>query len=241
MVVWHYRGVTPRVLVALTHTRPLPLRPSQPQMPTRILIADDQPLARAGLRRLLDAADFQVIGEATSLDELIAAAVRDDMQLIISESYLGGQEVVPLLPRLRELRPAVELLIYSASNNPVDEARAFAAGVKGFISRTSGRDDLLAAVRTVLQGGALWNGSDQRRLSSYLKAGRTNVGDFAPLTPREEQILKLLTTGATNKVISEALGISHETVKEHVQHVLQKVGVTDRTQAAVWAVRNGYA
>jgi DNA-binding NarL/FixJ family response regulator len=96
-------------------------------------------------------------------------------------------------------------------------------------------------MRRVANGERLWTGADQRRLSSYLRDGRPTSGSFAPLTPREHEILRLLTTGATNREISQALGISHETVKEHVQHLLKKIGVNDRTQAAVWAVRHGIA
>jgi DNA-binding NarL/FixJ family response regulator len=210
-------------------------------MATRVLIADGQQLVRLGLRRMLDDHELEVCGEAITVAEILATAAYHAPDILVSETHLAGVEVVSILPQLRDACPNTAVLIFSASDNPLDEARAFAAGIKGFVSRTLGRDVLLAAIRTVSQGGSLWTGSDQRRLSSYLRAARPVVGDFAPLTPREEQILKLLTTGATNKEISESLGISHETVKEHVQHVLQKVGVTDRTQAAVWAVRNGLA
>lgn len=210
-------------------------------MPIRVLIADDQPLIRSGLRRLLDDPEFEIGGEAATTEELLAVAARTKPNVLLCESLLSGVPVVSVLPQLRAVCPDLPILFFSASDNPLDEARAFAAEIKGFVSRTARRDDLLMTLRTVAQGGSLWTGSDQRRLNSYLRASRDAVGDFAPLTPREEQILKLLTTGATNREISQTLGISHETVKEHVQHILQKIGVTDRTQAAVWAVRNGLA
>jgi DNA-binding NarL/FixJ family response regulator len=210
-------------------------------MPIRVLIADDQPLIRSGLRRLLDDPELQIAGEAATTDELCAVAAHSKPDIILSETQLSGVEVVTILPRLQEVCPNTPILYFSASDNPLDEARAFAAEIKGFVSRTACREQLLTTLRTVAQGGTLWTGSDQRRLNSYLRASREAVGDFAPLTPREHEVLKLLTTGATNREISQKLGISHETVKEHVQHVLQKIGVTDRTQAAVWAVRNGLA
>lgn len=210
-------------------------------MPIRVLIADDQPLIRSGLRRLLDDPDFELGGEAATTAELLAVAERSKPLVLLSEIQLSGVPVASVLPQLREVCPEVRVLFFSASDNPLDEARAFAAESNGFINRTVSRDHLLMTLKAVAGGRNLWTGSDQRRLNGYLRAAREGIGDFAPLTPREEQILKSLTTGATNREISKELGISHETVKEHVQHVLQKIGVTDRTQAAVWAVRNGLA
>lgn len=210
-------------------------------MSIRVLIADDQPVIRSGLRRLLDSSEFEIAGEAAAIPELLAVAERIQPHVILCESQLSGVPVTSVIPQLRVACPATTVLFFSASDNPLDEARAFAAEVKGYVCRTASRDHLLIKLRTVAQGGTLWTGSDQRRLNSYLRVAHEVVGDFAPLTPREEQVLKLLTTGATNREISQSLGISHETVKEHVQHVLQKIGVSDRTQAAVWAVRNGLA
>ena len=210
-------------------------------MAIRTLIADDQSLVRYGLRKLLDGEEVAIVGEAATADELLAKASALLPELMLVETQLAGIEVVTLLPRLREIAPNAAVLVFSASDTPLDEARVYANGAAGFVSRAATRTVLLEAIRVAVQGGSLWSGTDQRRLGSYLRASRRVVGDFAPLTPREEQILRILTTGATNKKISEELGISHETVKEHVQHVLQKIGVTDRTQAAVWAVRNGIA
>jgi DNA-binding NarL/FixJ family response regulator len=149
--------------------------------------------------------------------------------------------VIESIPRLRQNLPDLGILIYSASDNPIDEARSFSGGANGYLCRTTRRESLVAALRRVTNGEKLWTGADQRRLSSYLRDGRPTAGSFAPLTPREQEILRLVTTGATNREISQALGISHETVKEHVQHLLKKIGVNDRTQAAVWAVRRGIA
>jgi DNA-binding NarL/FixJ family response regulator len=202
---------------------------------------DDQHLARAGLCRLFDGSDVSVCAEAATLSELYAQLERDRPSIVLGEIQLGDVAIIEHVGPLRQKHPGLPVLFFSASDNPVDEARAYAEGANGFLCRTTPRDELIKAVLRVADGETLWTGADQRRLSNYLRDGRVSVGHFAPLTPREQQILIILTTGATNREISEALQISHETVKEHVQHVLKKIGVSDRTQAAVWAVRNGLA
>jgi DNA-binding NarL/FixJ family response regulator len=210
-------------------------------MSLRVLIMDDQPLVRAGLLRLFEGSDIQVCAQASTMEELVRGLADSRPTLVIGEIRLGEVAVLDRLPELRAQFPDLPILFYSASDNPVDEAKALAEGANGYLSRSANREELLRAVRRVGAKESLWTGADQRRLSNYLRDGRALVGHFAPLTPREQQILKLLTTGATNREISNGLEISHETVKEHVQHVLKKIGVSDRTQAADWAVRNGLA
>jgi len=100
--------------------------------------------------------------------------------------------------------------------------------------------ELIAAVRRAAAGEMLWTHNDQRRLSSYFKLIAQGPSDDPPLTPREKQILGAIVAGETNKEIAARYAISAETVKEHVQHLFRKLGVTDRTQAAVLAIRNGY-
>jgi DNA-binding NarL/FixJ family response regulator len=202
---------------------------------------DDQAIGRAGLVRLFDGTGCAICGEAATLVELTLLIAEHRPSLLLGEIRLGEDSVIDRLAELRKDAVALGVLFYSVSDNPLDEARAFAGGANGFLCRTANRERLLEAVHKVARGETLWNGADQRRLNNYLRDGRMDVGYFAPLTPREQQILKLLTTGATNREISDALAISHETVKEHVQHVLKKIGVSDRTQAAVWAVRHGFA
>jgi len=103
------------------------------------------------------------------------------------------------------------------------------------------RDGLLDFVRRSAGGESLWTREELRRLSGALSTPRLNAGVESSLTRRENEVLLQLALGRTNKEIAPELGISYETVKEHVQHILRKIGVTDRTQAAVWAVRKGLA
>jgi DNA-binding NarL/FixJ family response regulator len=98
---------------------------------------------------------------------------------------------------------------------------------------------LVDAVVKAAAGDNTWTRDNLRRVTGALATPRLNIDSEVPLTRRESEVLKLLASGATNKEIARGLNISYETVKEHVQHILRKIGVSDRTQAAVWAVRKG--
>jgi DNA-binding NarL/FixJ family response regulator len=104
--------------------------------------------------------------------------------------------------------------------------------------KTASREQLVEAVQTVARGETLWTREELKRVGGALADPRGPAVIDVPLTKRESEVLKQLAFGLTNKEIAQTLGISYETVKEHVQHVLKKLGVADRTQAAVWAVRN---
>jgi DNA-binding NarL/FixJ family response regulator len=124
--------------------------------------------------------------------------------------------------------------MFSGHDNPTYIARAVALGAQGYISKTATAKEILDAIKSVADGGDMWTRDSLRRFTGALAS--TNGSDVH-LTKRENEVLKQLTFGLTNKEIGMALSISYETVKEHVQHILKKLGVTDRTQAAVWAVR----
>jgi DNA-binding NarL/FixJ family response regulator len=112
-------------------------------------------------------------------------------------------------------------------------------GANGYLLKSCTRDDLIAAIKTAAAGENCWTRHELRRVTGALATPRITADVEAPLTQREADVLKHLAHGLTNKEIAEALHLSYETVKEHVQHMLRKIGLSDRTQAAVWAVRKG--
>ena len=116
-------------------------------------------------------------------------------------------------------------------------ARALALGAAGYLSKQAARKDVLDAIRAVAVGEDIWSREDLRRITGALTAPGDAKDVEVALTKREGEVLKQLALGLTNREIARSLRISYETVKEHVQHILQKLGVSDRTQAAVWAVR----
>jgi DNA-binding NarL/FixJ family response regulator len=142
---------------------------------------------------------------------------------------------------LREAGIDTPALFYTGQTNPTYAARASALGAAGFLPKSSTREEVIAAIAAVAGGGASWPSDLVRRLSGPATSSTSPNGAPSPLTAREDEVLKQLAFGLSNKEIAQALGISYETVKEHVQHILRKLNVADRTQAAVWAVRQGLA
>ena len=141
------------------------------------------------------------------------------------------------LGRIKLDKPDMPVLILSTFDNPTYVARAVALGASGYVLKGCTRDQLLAAIRSAATGESAWTREELRRVTGALATPRLTADVEVPLTQRESEVLRQLAYGLTNKEIAQTLHISYETVKEHVQHILRKIGVTDRTQAAVWAVR----
>jgi DNA-binding NarL/FixJ family response regulator len=141
------------------------------------------------------------------------------------------------LGRIKLDKPYLPILILSTFDNPTYVARAVALGASGYLLKGCTRDELIAAVQAAAGGGSAWTRDELRRVTGALGTPRVAADVEVPLTARESEVLKQLALGLTNKEIANSLQISYETVKEHVQHILRKIGVSDRTQAAVWAVR----
>ncbi|TWT94043.1 Transcriptional regulatory protein DegU [Botrimarina colliarenosi] len=209
-------------------------------MPTTVLLADDHPVVRAGLRAWFADSPIQIIGEAEDGSQAYRLVEELRPQVLLSEVLLPQIDGLQCLGRLRDAGLETPCLFYTGHTNPTYAARASALGAAGFVAKSADRDELAAALQTVAAGGVCWPSELVRRLSGPIANGSPS-GVASPLTAREDEVLKQLAFGLSNKEIAQALGISYETVKEHVQHILRKLNVADRTQAAVWAVRQGLA
>ncbi|MEX2118887.1 MAG: response regulator transcription factor [Pirellulales bacterium] len=203
----------------------------------RLLIADDQPLVRTGLARWFANTELKIVAQADRVEDLVRLAIEQAADVALIETHLGGRDVLPCLAEIRCRRPATAVLIFSAYDNSADAARALDAQAAGFLLKTAGRERLLETIRLVAGGRTAWQARDARRLRRALAAPPTNGDVGSALTARETQVLSQLALGLTNREIAQVLAISPETVKEHVQRVLRKIGVRDRTQAAVWMAR----
>ncbi len=201
-----------------------------------VFVIDSHPAIRLGLRTFIHHSGHTIIGEAATGEEAFSnpSLLRSD--IILLEVRLPGMDGLEVLQRLLGLNPAIRVLLYVGSDNPIYQARGIALGAKGLVLKSDEFDSLLIAMKAIMEGGTSWT-RDQRRVSNGKRAKASlPVSDIA-LTQREMDVLVQLSNGLTNKEIATSLGIGYETVKEHVQHVLRKLGVSDRTQAAVWAVR----
>jgi DNA-binding NarL/FixJ family response regulator len=208
-------------------------------MSIKLLIADDHEVVRCGLRSLMAGTEIEIVGEATTGEQAIqlAMAVRPDVVLL--DIRMPGGDGLNALGRLKLEAPQIAVLILSTYDNPTYVARAVALGAAGYVLKGADREGLLEAIRKAAAGESAWTRDELRRVTGALATPRLNADVEVPLTQRESEVLRQLALGLTNKEIAQALHISYETVKEHVQHILRKVGVSDRTQAAVWAVRKG--
>jgi len=207
-------------------------------MTIRIVIADDHEIVRIGLRGVLAAAGILVVGESTSGIEAFNLAKQLCPDVVLLDVRMPAGDGISCLSRLKLELPQVQVLMFSGNDNPTYIARSAALGAAGYLTKDVSAEVLVDVIRKVASGDWFWPRETLRRVTGALIAPKNGADTNVQLTKREDDVLRQLANGLTNKEIAQSLGISYETVKEHVQHILRKVGVTDRTQAAVWAVRN---
>ncbi len=211
---------------------------------TRILIADDHELARLGLRTMLiPEPDLEVIGEATTGHEAVALSRQLQPELVLMDIRMPDMDGLAATRAIKEDRPLTSVIIVTLSEDPDYLLEALRAGAAGYVLKDASRREVVAAVRQVLSGESPLDprlaAQLIRRLDSHAKGERpARHGDA--LTPRELEVLRLVAEGKTNAEIAQRLYISVGTVKADVERIIDKLGVSDRTQAAVRAVELGY-
>ena len=162
-----------------------------------------------------------------------------ELDVVLLDIRMPKGDGLNALGRIKLERPDLPVLMLSTYDNPTYIARAVALGASGYLLKSAGSENIVTAIRRVAAGENIWTREELRRVTGALATPRLAADVEVPLTQRESEVLRQLALGLTNKEIAQALSISYETVKEHVQHILRKIGVSDRTQAAVWAVRKG--
>lgn len=205
--------------------------------PTRILIADDHPLYREGVARTL-AADpgLEVVAAASNGEEAVALALDLRPDLVLLDLSMPGAGGLAALQALRRAAPDLRVAILTASEEDQDVIEALKAGAQGYVLKGIGGDALVAAVKDLARGQTYVSPHLAGRMLDILRAEREGRA-AAPqrLTPREEEILRELAEGKSNKEIARALSIQEKTVKHHVTVILQKLQVRNRTEAALKA------
>ena len=218
----------------------------------RILVVDDHPLFRQGLRDVLQSEeDIEVVGEAVNGQEAIDLTHALTPDALILDINLPGTNGLQVTRQLRAEHCTSAVVMLTAYDDAEQVLHAFRAGGSAYCPKDITPHKLVQILRQVAQGHYVVGDHifDQEGLQAWLdssveKAGRNFVDDsreaFSPLSPREMEILQHVTRGLSNKEIAAALGISHQTVKNHMTAILHKLGVEDRTQAAVYALRRGW-
>ena len=206
-------------------------------MSIKVLIADDHEVVRCGLKTLLADTDVEVMAEVSTGEEAVKYTLAHQPQVVLLDIRMPEGDGLTALGRIKLDKPEMPVLMLSTFDNPTYIARSVALGASGYLLKSCTRDQLIAAIRAASTGESVWTRDELRRVTGALATPRLAADVEVPLTQRESEVLRQLAYGLTNKEIAQALHISYETVKEHVQHILRKIGVSDRTQAAVWAVR----
>jgi DNA-binding NarL/FixJ family response regulator len=203
----------------------------------RLLIADDHEVVRSGLKNMLADSDMKVAGEVGTGAAAVKFALENEVDVVLLDVRMPDGDGLSALGRIKLDKPKLPILMLSTFDNPTYVARAVALGAAGYLMKGCTRDELITAIRAAAAGENTWTREELRRVTGALATPRLTADVEVPLTERESEVLRQLAYGLTNKEIAQMLQISYETVKEHVQHILRKIGVSDRTQAAVWAVR----
>ncbi len=208
-------------------------------MSIRLLICDDHEVIRTGLASLLAGSEIEIVGQAASGKEALQLAQKDKPDVILLDIRMPDGDGLATLEKLRVKAPECKVVMLSTYDNPTYIARAVALGASDYVLKGSSREDLVATIVAAAAGESPSRSGELKKIAGAMKVRQVIDDDDVPLTQRETQVLRHVALGLSNKEIGKSLEISVETVKEHVQNILRKIAVTDRTQAAVWAVRKG--
>jgi len=208
-------------------------------MPVRLLICDDHEVIRTGLACLLAGTDIQIVAEAANGKDVIKAALKEKPDVILLDIRMPDGDGLSTLEKLRAKAPECKVVMLSTYDNPTYIARAVALGACDYVLKGSPRESIIATIMAAAAGESPCRSGEMKRIATAMKVRQAIDDDDVPLTQRETQVLRHVALGLSNKEIGRSLEISVETVKEHVQNILRKITVSDRTQAAVWAVRKG--
>ena len=209
----------------------------------RLLLVDDHAIVRSGVRRvLLETGEFEVVAETADATEAVALARKFQPDVVVLDIGLKDRSGLDVLPDIRAAGPRVVIL--SMQDEPAYARQAFERGAQGYVLKTIEADDLMQAIARCMRGESVVSPELTGKLVAALR-GATSVPTPAAADPlealsrRERETLRHLARGASNKEIARALDIAETTVKIHVQHILRKLELGSRVQAAVWASEHG--
>jgi DNA-binding NarL/FixJ family response regulator len=212
-------------------------------MPIRVLIADDHPMFRYGLRAALaDAEDLEVAGEAADGETAIAAAEEFGVDVILMDLNMPGMNGITAIRELRDRLPHVAVLVLTMFDNDESLFSAMRAGARGYLVKGAEQEQIVRAIRAVVAGEVVFGTGIAERALAYFSAapgsGRA-ARPFPELTDREVEVLRLVADGLNNTEIARRLHLSEKTVRNHVSSIFAKLRVDDRSQAIVRARRVG--
>jgi two-component system, NarL family, response regulator len=198
----------------------------------RILIVDDHPVVRAGLTSMLSTQPgMEVVGSASNGKEALALLEKTVPDAILIDLRMPGMSGLETMRAIRLRIDPPRIIVLTSFDTDEDIYQAVGAGAQGYVLKSASQDELLEAIRLVL--------ADKRYFPAHIAAQLTNRMARSELTPRERQVLQLVAKGLTNKEIGRVFGISDNTARNHVNNIIEKLEVSDRTEAATIAMRRG--
>ncbi|MDQ4078357.1 MAG: response regulator transcription factor [Chloroflexota bacterium] len=200
----------------------------------RVLISDDHPVFRDGIRALLEAMpETQVVGEATTGDEAVRLAGQLEPDVILMDVQMPGLNGIEATRHIVASHPTIRVLIVTMFEDDASVFMAMRAGAHGYVLKDATRDELRRAIRAVGNGEAIFSASIATRLIAYFARPRSPVPEilFPELTSREHEILELMAAGESNSAIASQLALSAKTVSNYVSNILNKLQVADRAEA----------
>lgn len=212
----------------------------------RILIADDQAITRSGLKMLLTAVgNLEIVGEARHGEEAVALATALQPDVILMDLRMPGLNGIEAIRLIHRTSPHIGILILTVFEDDTSVFPAIRAGARGYLLKDTEQDELLRAIHTVANGGAIFSPGIAQKVLGYLTMppppamAHVSVTIFDELTPREREILELIAQGKTNTEIATILNLSPKTVSNYISNVLLKVQTTDRAKLMLMAIEAG--
>jgi len=208
--------------------------------PSTILLIDDHPMLRNGVKQLIAIdASLQVIGEASNGEQGVDLAKQLDPDLILLDLNMPGMNGLDTLDKMREISLSGRVVVFSVSNHEDDAVTALKRGADGYLLKDMEPEDLLTALHNAAAGKMVLSEALTPVLAASLRESRPSGDrDIQSLTPRERDIIKLIAEGLPNKMIARRLNITESTVKVHVKHLLKKMKLKSRVEAAVWVLQS---
>lgn len=211
--------------------------------PIRVVLVEDHDFYRAGLKEMLREEGVQVIGDASSGEDGVALVRHSKPDLVLMDIHMDGLSGIEATQRILQASPDTRVIMLTVSTDSEDVLDALLAGASGYLLKGATMKELVGAIRAIAAGGSLLSptvtGKVIERLRQHADAATPETQPSAQLSPRELDVLRLLGEGLDNAQIAARLHLSTTTVKHHVSSLLEKLGVENRVQAAVYAVRQG--
>ena len=210
-------------------------------MSYKILLADSQPIIHQGVRSAFaQESKFEIVSATTKSEQIFVEAQRHQPNLLITEARIDGKDALKTLEQVMSNQKGIVVVVFSSNLESSNIARAATLGCYEYVSKNLPCEALVKAAKNGINGSPRMPGSLLQRAQMRLKDTRLPIRDQTVLTAREMQVIRHVALGLKNREIGVSLGISVETVKEHVQNILRKLQVNDRTQAAVKAHKRGW-